>query len=98
MSVIQPSLPHSLADHRLRSLSGYANLLKAADGWLLGSQAFVQRIKGLMKTPKCDDEVPLARRLVPQVTIEGTPEPALTADTLSAASVVLIGVLPRRGT
>ena len=38
-------------------------LFKATGGWLLGSQAFVERIKGLMKNPKYADEVPLARRL-----------------------------------
>jgi len=38
-------------------------LLEAAEGWLLGSQAFVRRIKGLMKKPRYGDEVPSARRL-----------------------------------
>jgi len=38
-------------------------LSEATGGWLLGSQAFVERIKGLMKNPKYVDEVPLARRL-----------------------------------
>lgn len=36
---------------------------KAIDGWLLGSQAFVDKIRRLMKQPKFQDEVPAARRL-----------------------------------
>jgi len=35
----------------------------AIDGWLLGSQEFVARIKHLIKSPKHGDEVPSARRL-----------------------------------
>ena len=35
----------------------------AVDGWLLGSQAFVDRIKQLVNEPKHEDEVPQARRL-----------------------------------
>lgn len=38
-------------------------LAGAADGWLLGSRAFVDRIKRLVKAPKHRDEVPSARRL-----------------------------------
>ena len=36
---------------------------KAIDGWLLGSQAFVEKVRRLMKKPKFQDEVPAARRL-----------------------------------
>jgi hypothetical protein len=35
----------------------------AIEGWLVGSQQFVERIKRLMKSPKYRDEVPMARRL-----------------------------------
>ncbi len=36
---------------------------KAAHGWLLGSQAFVDRIRHEMKSPRFADEVPRARTL-----------------------------------
>ncbi len=35
----------------------------AIEGWLVGSQQFVERIKRLMKSPTHGDEVPTARRL-----------------------------------
>jgi len=36
---------------------------KAAHGWLLGSQAFVDRIRQQMKSPRFADEVPRVRTL-----------------------------------
>jgi hypothetical protein len=36
---------------------------RAAQGWLLGSQNFVDRVRSLMSGPKHRDEVPAARRL-----------------------------------
>ncbi len=38
-------------------------LATAIEGWLLGSQEFVARMKHLVKSPKYGDEVPAARRL-----------------------------------
>ena len=38
-------------------------LAAAAEGWLLGSSKFVERVKGRIKSPKYRDEVPTARRL-----------------------------------
>ena len=38
-------------------------LRKAVHGWLLGSAAFVQRIRDLMERPAHEDQVPAARRL-----------------------------------
>jgi len=35
----------------------------ATQGWLLGSQAFVDRIRAQMKRPRFDDDVPQARRV-----------------------------------
>jgi chromosomal replication initiation ATPase DnaA len=39
-------------------------LLTAWEGWLLGSEAFVKRIKHLASTPNQLDQVPRSRRLV----------------------------------
>jgi len=36
---------------------------EAVSGWLLGGQAFVDRMQGLAKQPKHGDEVPSARHL-----------------------------------
>jgi len=38
-------------------------LAAAVEGWLLGSQEFIERIKRRVKSPKYGDEVPAARRI-----------------------------------
>jgi len=35
----------------------------AVDGWLLGSDKFVEKIKRFIKSPKYGDEVPMSRRM-----------------------------------
>lgn len=38
-------------------------LAEAVEGWLLGSQEFVERMKRLVKSPRHEDEVPTVRRI-----------------------------------
>ena len=66
VSTVRRSTNGSLGSICLFCIGGCvpANLFQeAVHGWLLGSQAFIDRIRRLMKEPKHPDEVPSARRL-----------------------------------